>query len=84
MSKNLEFTKSIQPKLNEVLKDRTIAAVRYMSQGEAKSMSWDKRPLVLHLDNGTLLFISKDDEGNNGGSLFYQTRDNKDGVFGTI
>ena len=84
MSQTLEFTKSIQPKLNEVLKDRTIAAVRYMSQEEAKSMSWDKRPLVLHLDNGTLLFISRDDEGNDGGSLFYQTRDNKDGVFGTI
>jgi hypothetical protein len=84
MSQTLEFTKSIQPKLNEVLKDRTIAAVRYMSQEEAKSMSWDSRPLVLHLDNGTLLFISRDDEGNDGGSLFYQTRDNKDGVFGTI
>jgi hypothetical protein len=84
MNKNVEFTKSIQPKLNEVLKDRTIAAVRYMSKGEADDLCWDKRPLVLHLDNGTMLFISKDDEGNDGGSLFYQTRDNKDGVFGTI
>ena len=84
MNKNLEFTKSIQPKLNAVLKGRTISSIRYMSQEEANDLCWDSRPLVLHLDNGTMLFMSRDEEGNDGGSLFYQTRDNEDGVFGTI
>jgi hypothetical protein len=84
MNENIEFTKSIQPKLNDVLKGRTIASVRYMSKEEADGFYWDKRPLILHLDNGTMLIMSKDDEGNDGGALFYQTRNDDGGVFPTI
>jgi len=62
-------------KLEEVLKGRTITHVRYLNDEEMELMMWSKRPIVFVLDNGTLCFPSMDDEGNNGGSLFYQERE---------
>jgi hypothetical protein len=35
-------------------------------------MGWARRPLVIELDDGTLMFASRDDEGNDGGALFGQ------------
>jgi hypothetical protein len=76
------ITKTFQPLINDILKGRTIVAARYMSKQEAEDMYWDSRPLVIHLDNGTLLFMSRDDEGNDGGALFYQTKEKQtDGKF---
>jgi len=31
---------------------------------------WYKSPLVIHLNDRTILFASSDDEGNNGGAIF--------------
>ena len=61
-------------KLEEVLKGRTINHVRYLNDDEMKLMMWSKRPIVFVLDNGTLCFPSMDDEGNDGGTLFYQEK----------
>jgi hypothetical protein len=63
---------------------RTIAQVRYMSEEETKDMGWYKRPLVISLDDGTMLFPSMDDEGNDGGALFGQNKDREDLTFGVI
>jgi len=63
---------------------RSIAKVRYMSIEEAKGMDWFKRPVVIHLDNGTMLIPSMDDEGNDGGALFGQNRDGEDLTFPVI
>lgn len=49
---------------------RKITGVRYMSPSEAHELGWYRRPLVLQLDDGNLIFPSEDDEGNGGGSLF--------------
>lgn len=49
---------------------RKIVAVRYMSQEEIESLGWDNRALVLQLDDGNLIFPSRDDEGNDAGALF--------------
>jgi hypothetical protein len=54
-----------------VLLGRTIKKVRYMTEKEANHLMWNKRPLVIELDNGTIAYFSMDDEGNDGGSLFY-------------
>ncbi len=48
----------------------TIKEVRYMSEAEAEEMGWYGRPLAILLSDGTWLFASADDEGNNGGALF--------------
>jgi hypothetical protein len=59
-------------KVNEVLKGRTITLVRYLNDEEMEAMGWYSRPLCFQLDNGTLCIPSADDEGNDGGALFYQ------------
>jgi hypothetical protein len=51
---------------------KTIASVRYLTQVEADAMMWDKRPLVIEFTDGSLLTPQSDDEGNEGGAMFYQ------------
>jgi hypothetical protein len=61
-------------KINDVLKGRTIVSVRYLNDKEMELMGWYSRPLAFQLDNGTLCIPSADDEGNDGGALFYQEK----------
>lgn len=63
------------------MKGRKIVSCRYLSPEEAEQMGWSHRPVVIQLDDGTLLFPSRDDEGNNGGALFGQDSKNKDLCF---
>lgn len=58
-------------KAREVLKGRTIVEARYLTDKEMDEMGWYKRPLCFFLDNGTSCILSCDDEGNDGGVLFY-------------
>jgi hypothetical protein len=62
-------------KASDVLLGRTIVKVSYLSDSEMKSMGWRKNPVVFVLDDSTLVFPSMDDEGNDGGSLFFQKKD---------
>lgn len=62
-------------KASDVLSGRTIVLVRYLSDSEMSVMHWCKKPLVMVLDNGTVLVPSMDDEGNDGGSLFFQEKE---------
>lgn len=57
-----------------ILVNRKITGVRYMTVDEMKSHGWYSRPLIIGLDDGTLLYSSSDDEGNNGGALFTTSR----------
>lgn len=52
------------------LKGRTIANVRYTTDAEMRQMMWGQAAVVLVLDDGTELWPSRDDEGNNAGALF--------------
>ena len=61
-------------KISEVLKDRKVVSVRYLNDKEMELMGWYRRPLVFQLDNGTICVPSADDEGNDGGSLFYKEK----------
>lgn len=54
------------------LEGRTIARVRYTTEAEESSLGWDASAVVLELDDGTLLFPSQDDEGNDAGAMFTQ------------
>jgi hypothetical protein len=49
---------------------KTIKAVRYMTKKEADEMGWYKRPIVILFTDGSHMFPSTDDEGNDGGALF--------------
>ena len=57
----------------KVLLKRTIVDLRYLTDEEMEDMGWYSRPLALFLDNGEHLIISADDEGNDGGAIFYGT-----------
>ena len=56
---------------------KKIVSVRYMSSKECEDMGWDSCPICLLLDDGTYIFPSRDDEGNDGGALF-TNEDSKD------
>lgn len=72
-------------KAQKVLEGRTILQAFYMSEEEAnEEFGWHSRPLIIELDNGTQLVISADDEGNDGGSLFYATDEEPNGVLPTL
>ena len=40
-----------------------------MSSEETKESGWSKSPLLIELDDGTVIIPLQDDEGNDGGSL---------------
>ena len=56
--------------VSKLLLNRTIVKVRYMSSDEVEFFGWQSKAIVLHLDDGTMLFPSRDDEGNDAGALF--------------
>jgi hypothetical protein len=62
----------------EKLVGRRIVAVRYMTAEEQNDLGWPSRPIVLGLDNGSLIYPQSDDEGNDGGALFGQDKDGKE------
>lgn len=57
-------------KARSVLVGRTIVAARYLTNDEAERLGWSSRSVILELDNGDLVWPSRDDEGNDAGALF--------------
>lgn len=51
------------------LEGRTIKTAGYLTNEEANELGWTDRPVVLELDNGTMVIVQSDDEGNNAGAL---------------
>lgn len=56
-------------KADELLLNKKIVAVEWMTEGESEYLIWDSRPVCLKLDDGTWIFPLRDDEGNDGGAL---------------
>lgn len=60
-----------QKKASEHLVGRTIKKVKWLDADSTyKLFGWDQQPCEIHLDDGTILTPSADDEGNNAGSIF--------------
>jgi len=64
----------------KVLEGKTIAEVRYLNDEEMELFGWYSRPICFFLNDGTTCILSQDDEGNDGGVLFYGV----DGVLPTL
>jgi hypothetical protein len=62
----------------DVLKGRTIVAVRYMTDKECENNMWYKRGLLIKLDNGVEIIPGCDDEFNDTGVLHYIGKDGWD------
>ena len=67
---SMEITKRWEDRCSAVLVGKTIKYVRYQYTCEIKDLGWSKKSLVIFFTDGSYLFPSSDDEGNNGGSLF--------------
>jgi hypothetical protein len=67
-------------KAKSILLDKKIVEVRYLTDDEMEMLGWYNKCVVMVLDDGTLVYPSKDDEGNNAGALFYQKEDCDDYV----
>lgn len=55
---------------SKFLVGKTIKLVRYMTDEELDSMGWDTANLVIFFTDGSHIFASMDDEGNDSGVLF--------------
>ena len=58
-----------------LLVGRKIERVRYLTEKERREFGWSQRSLILILDDGTHIWPSADDEGNNAGSFFTTNSD---------
>jgi hypothetical protein len=68
-----------EKKAKDCLVGRKIVGVHWMENDEASAVGWRRRAIVLHLDDGNLIYPSMDDEGNDAGALF--TNDPKNPCF---
>jgi hypothetical protein len=59
-------------KASDVLLGRKIVAVQYLSNEERDEIGWYGCPIIMKLDDGTLIYPASDDEGNDAGALHYQ------------
>lgn len=74
------LVKTWNMKAKAVLEGKTIVEVRYMNDQEMEMMGWYSRPICFFLNDGTCCMLSSDEEGNDGGVLFYD----ENGVLPTL
>jgi hypothetical protein len=67
---SMETTKKWEDRCSAKLVGKTIKSVRYLLTCEMKDLGWSKKSLVIYFTDGSYLFPSSDDEGNNAGALF--------------
>ena len=54
----------------DLLVGKKVVNCDYLSEQEMEMLGWDKSALVIFFDDGTHIYASADDEGNDGGALF--------------
>ena len=68
-------------KFNKLLKGKTILRCSYLSEKEAEQIGWYKRPLVIEFTDGSYIIPQQDDEGNDGGAMYFQQDDKYDIIY---
>jgi hypothetical protein len=71
---SMEIKRKWEDRCSAVLVGKTIKSVRYQYTCEVKDMGWSKKSLMIIFTDGSYLFPSSDDEGNNAGALFTSFR----------
>lgn len=63
------------------LNGKTIEKVTWLSDKDMEHMMWYKRPIVIHFTDGSFLIPQSDDEGNDGGAMYYQDKKQSDVIY---
>lgn len=66
-----EMISHLTQEASRILLNKKIVQVRYMTDAEQQAFGWYHKAVVLQLDDNTLVFPSRDDEGNDAGALHY-------------
>jgi hypothetical protein len=66
---------------NKYLKGKTIQSVQWLGDKDMENLMWYKRPVVIKFTDGTILIPQSDDEGNDGGSMYYQDEKTSDVIY---
>ena len=62
-------------KIADGLVGKKIVKVEYLPKKYMEEWMWDKRPITIHLEDGTILIPQMDDEGNDGGAIWTNVND---------
>ena len=73
----MNLTNEWTTEAENVLLNKRIVKVEYMSAKESDDYMWNNRPITFLLDDGTRIIAQMDDEGNDGGVLWYGTQDDE-------
>jgi len=71
-----ELTDVWNKRVSKLLVGRKIIKVEYASDQDANEQGWDRRPVQIQLDNGVWLTPTSDDEGNDGGAIHTNLKNN--------
>ena len=73
----MNLTNEWTTEAEKILLNKRIIKVEYMSLKEADNYLWKNRPITFILEDGTRIIAQMDDEGNDGGVLWYGTEDDE-------
>lgn len=54
------------------LEGKKIKRVYQMSEADAEALAWYNKPFVIEFTDGSILIPQRDNEGNDGGAVWYQ------------
>jgi len=75
MTKKRDLTKKWTEFAKKRLVGKEIVAVEYLTDKEIQDIGWYKRPVAFKLNDGSWVYPQCDDEGNDGGVLYYHNED---------
>ena len=73
----MNLTNEWTTEAEKILLNKRIIKVEYMSLKEADNYMWNNIPITFILEDGTRIIAQMDDEGNDGGVLWYGTEDDE-------
>lgn len=68
-------------KFNQMLRGKTIKNVSWLGDKDMEQLMWYKRPVVIEFTDGSFLIPQSDDEGNDGGSMYYGGKEGHDVIY---